>query len=187
MESPKLFMLMLGCTLPGRHTEQHDIFFTIADSVKQLKAEIMAFWPEAGQKIHIDAWREVNEVDGYQVSVVPKGTATTANARSLFFLNLGGYRPDEFDEPHYKMLVVAETQAEAIKQAKKTAFYKHATFAGATSHVDNKYGVDVDDMFEIADILAPELKSMFDLQIEAVEGLPQDEIHLGYFKLSNLD
>lgn len=186
MEFPKLFMLMLGCTLPGRHTEQHDIFFSIADSVDNLKPEILAFWPEAGQKIHIDAWREVNAVDGYQIRLVPKGTSTTTNTKSLFFMNLGGYRPDEFDEPHYKMLVVAEDQAEAIKQAKKTAFFKHATFPGATSHIDNKYGVDVDDMFEVSDILAPELKSRFDLQIEAAADLPEDEIHLGYLNLSKL-
>lgn len=47
----KLFMLLLGCKPPGRHTEQHDIFFGIAASLRDLVPEIQAFWPEL-QKIH---------------------------------------------------------------------------------------------------------------------------------------
>lgn len=34
MQPLKLFMLMLGCTPIGRNTEQHDVFFTIASSIK---------------------------------------------------------------------------------------------------------------------------------------------------------
>jgi len=30
MEKLKLFMALVGCTLQGRHVEQHDIFFGIA-------------------------------------------------------------------------------------------------------------------------------------------------------------
>lgn len=185
METPKLFMLMLGCKPAGRYTEQHDIFFSIGNSLIDLKEELFAFWPEAKEKLHVDAWREVTEVNGYSIQVVPKGTISDGT-QSLFFLNLGGYKPNEFDEPHYKMLVVAPDQAEAIRQAKDTAFYKHNSFTGATSHIDDKYGVDVDDAFEIVDILPEVLKSKFDLKIELVGELPKDEIHLGYLKMSKI-
>ena len=47
------------------------------------------------------------------------------------------------------MLSVGADKAAAIMQAKKTAFYKHTGFVGAPSHVDDKYGVDVDDLHEI--------------------------------------
>ncbi|WP_413667370.1 DUF1543 domain-containing protein [Mucilaginibacter sp. Mucisp86] len=70
MENLKLFMLMLGCKPPGRHVEQHDVFFGIAPSLGDLVPEIQAFWPEP-EKIHIDAWREVNAVDGYAVKITP--------------------------------------------------------------------------------------------------------------------
>lgn len=180
-------MLMLGCTPPPRRTEQHDMLFSIADSLKDLKQEILDFWPEAGDKIHVDAWREVTEVDGYQIQVVPKGTLNNQE-NSLFFMNLGGYKPDEFDEPHYKMLVVAPDKGTAIQQAKQTAFYKHAGFEGAVSHIDDKYGVDVDDSFEIVDVLSEDLKSRFDLKIDLIEGegKPKDKINLGYLMLSKI-
>lgn len=184
MESPKLFMLLLGCTPPGRHTEQHDVFFTVGNSLKDIKEEIMAFWPEANGKIHIDAWREVTEVDGYQVKVVDKNEQVTAD--KLFFLNLGGYKKGEFDELHYKMLAVADEKAIAIKQAKETAFYKHAGFEGATSHIDDKYGVDVDDVFEIEDILPARIKQDYRLHIRLAADLPKDEMYLGYLILSKL-
>jgi len=70
----KLFMLLLGCKPPGRHTEQHDVFFGIAANLRDLVPEIQAFWPEP-HNIHIDAWREVNNVDGYDVKIVPTNTA----------------------------------------------------------------------------------------------------------------
>lgn len=185
METPKLFMLMLGCKPENRRIEQHDMLFSLGTALKDLKPEILDFWPEAGEKIHVDAWREVNTVDGYRIEVVPVGTVK-AQQHKLFFMNLGGYRPNEFDEPHYKMLIVAPDMANAIHQAKQTAFYKHTGFAGANAHIDDKYGVDVDDAFEVVDVLPEALKRNYELKITAMEGLPDDEIHLGYFKLSRL-
>ena len=72
----------------------------------------------------------------------------------LFFLNLGGYKKGEFEEYHYKMLVACNNKGEAIKGAKQTVFYKHTGFAGAESHIDDKYGVDVDDVYQIEDHFA---------------------------------
>jgi hypothetical protein len=177
-------MLLLGCTPPGRYTEQHDVFFTIGNSLKDLKEEIVAFWPEANGKIHIDAWREVTEVDGYQIKVVSKEDKSTDD--KLFFLNLGGYKEGEFDEPHYKMLAIADEKAVAIKKAKETAFYKHSGFEGAVSHIDDKYGVDVDDVFEIEDILSAVIKQNYKLQISPGTNIPKDKMHLGYLILSKL-
>jgi len=58
------------------------------------------------------------------------------------------------------MIVAAGDKGEAVKQAKNTAFYKHTGFKGADSHIDKKYGVDVDDFFEIADI-SPQQSFLF--------------------------
>lgn len=178
-------MVLLGCTPTGRLTEQHDIFFGIANSLKELITEMQAFWPEANGKIHIDAWRTVNNVNGYQIEVVAKGDAQPKK-QALFFINLGGYKPNEFDEPHYKMLVVASEKSLAIKQAKETAFYKHTGFKAAVSHIDDKYGVDVDDVFEIIDILTAETKAKYALKISAATNLPEDEMNLGYLPLAKI-
>nr|WP_121269723.1 DUF1543 domain-containing protein [Pedobacter schmidteae] len=182
----KLFMILLGCKPPGRHTEQHDIFFAIGESIAAIKNEIIDFWPEANGKIHIDAWREVNMVEGHAVKVVPVAEAVTVNSNKLFFINLGGYKEGEFDELHYKMLIVAGSMAEASRQAKETAFYKHMGFAGAVSHIDDKYGVDVDDIYEIADVLPVSMKQKFRIQIDQSANATHDLLHLGYLPLSKV-
>ncbi len=178
---------MLGCRPEGRNTEQHDMFFGIGEQVKDLVPAIKAFWPEAKGNIHVDGWREVTQVDGYRITVLPKEEASAESGiDKLFFLNLGGYKPGEFDEFHYKMLAVAQEQAGAVKQAKQTAFYKHTGFKGATSHIDDKFGVDVDELHEVKDILTAEAKQRYRLEIKANESAQEDELHLGYFQLHKL-
>ena len=186
MEEYKLFMLLLGCRPSGRNTEQHDIYFGIAKSLKDLIPDINSFWKASGN-IHIDAWRVVNNVDGYQISVTEK-TTNEPQENKLFFINLGGYKENEFEEFHYKILTVSKNTNEAIAAAKKTTFYHHTGFGKlATSHIDDKYGIDVDDIFEIKDILTLRDKMKFSVSIfKADNELPEDVLNMGYFKLSNL-
>ena len=185
----KLFMLLLGCKPSGRNTEQHDIFFGIAHNLKELIPAIIASWPEAHKKIHIDAWREVHFVDGHEIRVMEKmhaGKKFPNSTIKLFFINLGGYKKNEFEEFHYKILTACENKSAAIAASKKSAFYKHTGFKGATSHIDDKYGVDVDDIFEIEDILAPAFKENYALQLTPSPGCVEDPIHLGYLRLEKL-
>ncbi len=155
--------------------------------MKDLIPQVIAFWPETNGKLHFDGWREVTNVDGHNIHIVPK-ESTEKSAAKLFFINLGGYKPNEFEEYHYKMIVAATEKAEAINRSKKTAFYKHVTFEDADSHIDDKYGVDVDDMYQIEDILNEETKSQYKIIVTPSDAaLPEDEIHLGYFKLSRFE
>jgi hypothetical protein len=182
---PKLFMLLIGCTPPGRHIEQHDIFFGIADHIGDLIPDAIEFWPEAQGEIHIDAWREVRLVNGYEIKVTD---IPVHNTVQLFFINLGGYKQDEFEEFHYKMIVAASDKGEAVRISKQTAFYKHTGFKGANSHIDDKYGIDVDDIHTIRDILPKSGKNKFYISIQsATADLEVDEIHLGYFRVDNVD
>ncbi len=183
----KLFLLILGCKPKGRNTEQHDSFFGIGNSLPDLIPQIKECWPGAGT-IHIDSWREVTAVDGFSIKVELKKETTKDLENKLFFLNLGGYKPADMEEYHYKLLSVANTKSVAIQAAKKTAFYLHTGFKGATSHIDDKYGVDVDDVHEIADILPPGIKSSYSLVIEkSNSALPEDELHIGYVTLHSLE
>jgi len=183
----KLYMIMLGCTPEGRFTEQHDIFFGIGSSLKELVPHMKSFWPEAKGKIHIDAWREVTVVDDFLIEIIPKKNAITASSEQLFFINLGGYKENEFEEYHYKIITVAETMAEASKKAKTTSFFKHCGFKGATSHIDDKFGVDVDDIFNVKEILAETFKNQFTIAITKPEvALPEDVLHIGYLKLDKI-
>jgi len=178
-------MLLLGATVPGRYTEQHDIFFAIGTALRELVPAINQFWPPPA-RVHIDAWREVTLVDGYKIEVIAKENAGEDAAPRLFFINLGGYKKDEFDEFHYKMLTVADDKGKAIQQSKQTAFYKHTGFEGANSHVDDKYGIDVDDIYAIEDVLPLELKEKYSIRVSPTEVSDSDVIQLGYFKLDKL-
>jgi len=189
MLQPKLYMILMGCKPKGRHTEQNDIFFGIAQSLKELIPDMEAFWPGSG-KLHIDAWREVTRVENYLVSVIEKSptkeSGKSQSNQKLFFINLGGYKKKEFEEYHYKMLAVGTEKTEAIQLAKQTAFYKHTGFKGADSHIDDKYGIDVDDIYQIEDILSKQLKKKYTLQLLLTDSDEEDEWHLGYTKFSSL-
>jgi hypothetical protein len=181
-------MLLLGCKPPGRITEQHDIFFGIAPRLRDLADDITAFWPDAGT-IHIDAWREVTVVDGYYINITNRyDLRQEPGTPRLFFINLGGYKPGEFEEYHYKLLSVGTNKGAAIAAAKETAFYKHTGFKGADSHVDDKYGLDVDDLYEIADILPAGLTEQYSINIVPGNDMATaaDEWHLGYLKMERL-
>jgi hypothetical protein len=182
----KLYMVLLGCKPEGRHTEQHDVFFGIAPALKDLIPAFKSFWPEAKGKIHVDGWREVNYANGYQVVITPKAEKTQEPTGELYFINLGGYKKGEFEEFHYKLVIAADELSKALKIAKDTAFFKHTHFEGANAHVDDKYGIDVDDIYTIEEILAHPFKNNYSIQLTPVTEAEEDPLNLGYFKLENL-
>lgn len=186
IKAPKLFMVLLGSKAPNRNVEQHDYFFGIASSIKELIPEMKAFWPEAGKSIHVDGWREVTKVDGFEINVVERNALLNTSDQKLFFINLGGYQANKLEEQHYTVLTVKAERALAIHHAKKTVFFKKNFIPGANSHIDEKYGVDVDDVHKIDDLLTKETTEKYSIVIKPNTDLVEDEIHLGYFKLDKL-
>ncbi|QQL50312.1 DUF1543 domain-containing protein [Mucilaginibacter ginkgonis] len=183
----KLFMVLLGSKAPERNVEQHDYFFGIAACLKDLVEDFKAFWPESGNSLHIDGWREVTYVDGHSVEIAPKSDTPITAGKRLFFINLGGYTSGKLEEQHYIMLTVQDDRIPAVKDALKTAFYKTNSVKGAHSHIDEKYGVDVDDVYRIEDILSPKFKQEFDIILRETEDGVEDIIHLGYFKMKQVE
>ncbi len=185
----KLFLILLGSKAPNRNVEQHDYFFGIATALPQLIEEIKAFWPEAGEGIHVDGWREVTQVDGFEIKVVLNTPAKYQSDNTLFFINLGGYQQGKLEEQHYTVLTVQKHPTAAIDHAKKTIFYKINTLKsvkGASSHIDEKYGVDVDEIYRVEDILTEGQKKKYRIEIIPAERVKHDLIHLGYLKLNKL-
>lgn len=179
---------MLGCRPPGRRTEQHDVFAGIAADLKELVPHIQASWPEAG-KIHLDAWREVNWVDGYRVEIrarTPEVVLPETNLK-LWFVNLGGYQPGVFEEFHQKLLVVAASQAEAVQQAKQHPFFKafHLPPQGA-AHIDDKWLLEADEVELLESLLPEQMQAQWRLALIPDPAHLPDELHIGYFKLTTL-
>lgn len=185
----KLYMLLLGSKAPGRHVEQHDYFFGIAYELKDMVPALKAFWRGTSANLHIDGWREVSHVDGYSIKVVLKNDAPDIPTGKLFFVNLGGYQQGKLEEQHYVVLTVQTDRGQAIQEAKRSVFFKTNTIKGvkgANAHIDDKFGIDVDDIYNIEDMLTAEQKEKYHILITPQAGLPEDEVHLGYFRLDKL-
>lgn len=184
-----LFMVQLGGRPKGRLIEQHDVFFGVANEVSELIAEINIHWPEVKNKWHVDSYRAVTTVDNYAVKLIESTEPIDNDDLKLFFINLGGYQEGSFEEFHYKLLIVANSQAEAIKQAKQSEFYKTFTFKdngssfNAASHIDDKFEVDIDDIYNVNDLL-----STVRISIEPVDTTKaiEDKEYVGYLSIKNL-
>ena len=214
----KLFMLKIGARPQGRLIEQHDVMFVIANSLSEIIPVVNQHWPEVKNNWHLDAWREVKRVGDYQILLstdslskdgLSKDNALADNIfaddrvdnkldsqdKQLYFVNLGGYLPGQFEEFHYKTLVVAETLGKATAQVKKTAFYQDYTFDNvdtaksgvATSHVDDKQQLDLDDIHCVADLLPNDVALTIQPLTEPEKNqLPDDALHIGYLSLKQI-
>lgn len=181
----KLFYIILGATPEGRNIEQHDVFFGIAEQLRDLVPAMKNFWLEAKGKIHLDAYQEVKFVDGYEIKIVEKTQRLSEN--QLFFINLGGYKPGHFVEFHEQHLMVGTSMGEVVKRVKQTDFYKTMGFENAVSHIDDKHGVDIDDIFNVNDILPKEMKDKYSILLEkSDEEHQENQIAVGYFKIDKL-
>ena len=162
---PKLFMIKIGGRPPGRLIEQHDMYFGVGEHISDFIDAINDHWPEVKNKWHLDAYRQVTVVNQYQINWqptkkhAPQVIAEENDKLKLYFINLGGYIAGEFEEYHHKLLLVAPTQADAIRQAKKSVFYQQYSFRdkgspfNAAAHIDDKQQVDVDEIYDVNDLL----------------------------------
>ena len=189
-----LFMVQLGGRPKGRLIEQHDIFFGIANQVSELVDDINQHWPEVKNKWHIDSYRAISKVDNYAIKLVESSSPVeSTNGLKLFFINLGGYQRGSFEEFHYKLLIVAATQADAIKQAKQSEFYKAFTYKdkdspfNAASHIDDKFELDIDDIYNVNDLISNVqllIEPMANDSHELVNA--DDKEYVGYLSIKNL-
>ena len=209
----KLFMLKIGARPQGRLIEQHDVMFVIANSLSETIESVNQHWPAVKNNWHLDAWREVKRVGDYQILLSKESLSKDglskdkaladdrvdnkldSQGKQLYFVNLGGYLPGQFEEFHYKTLVVAETLGKATAQVKKTALDQDYTFdnvdtansGGATSHVDDKHQLDLDDIHCVADLLPKDVAlTIQPLTEDEKNQLPDDALHIGYLSLKQI-
>ncbi|WP_394123512.1 DUF1543 domain-containing protein [Psychrobacter nivimaris] len=188
-----LYMVQLGGRPKGRLIEQHDIFFGAAYQVSGLIADINEHWPEVKNKWHIDSYRAITKVGSYAIKLIESSEQLkAATDLKLFFINLGGYQQGSFEEFHYKLLIVASSKADAIKQAKKSDFYKQFTFKDETSsfntasHIDDKFAVDIDDIYNVNDLIS-NVQLLIELVVDS-DGvhIKEDKEYVGYLSIKNL-
>lgn len=187
---PALFMIKIGGRPKNRLIEQHDMYFGVGETIGDFIGAINEHWPEVKNTWHLDAYRKVTAVNGHQITWQPTkdGSKPLDSELKLFFINLGGYLAGDFEEYHHKLLIVAASQAEAIKQAKQSEFYKKFSFENpeapfnAASHIDDKQQVDVDEIYDVNDLLTKGRLSIAPFQ----ENLNDDPAFIGYLSLKKL-
>jgi hypothetical protein len=53
------------------------------------------------------------------IEIIAKEAVENADLNHLFFINLGGYKENEFEEYHYKILTVAQSMGLASKRPRR--------------------------------------------------------------------
>lgn len=113
----KLFAIYIGGEHPQAHIEVHDMRFVVAPTIKDTYEKLRADWWGTPGTLHVDCWAEIDQADGYDVSLQPE---PSKRREKLWFVNLGGYDQRDFAEQHRNLFVVAATMTEAKTRALET-------------------------------------------------------------------
>lgn len=114
MERLRLFAVYVGGIISGAHVELHDMRFVVAARIEDAYDDLRAQWWGDPKSLHLDAWGPLEWADGCKVTV---SDAPSADARRLYFVNLGGYDPAQFTELHENCFIVADDARAAKARA----------------------------------------------------------------------
>lgn len=130
----KLYMFYLGGNAGRSNIEVHDIQFAAVERPEEAWPRLREAWFGDPDKLHLDGYAIVDWADGYDVVLSPEPAAGDLR---LFFVNVGGYRPDSLAELHEFDFFVAADAARAKARA------LDALLDGADQkHKDNLKDVD---------------------------------------------
>ena len=137
-------------------------------------------------KVHIDAWMQVEYVDGYKVSISRKADNNGESKMKLYFINLGGYKENEFEEYHKKLFVVASTVSEALEKVMSLDFMKDYSPASlgiaGSAHLDDQYKID----FEADDIVcvSEAIDRDYAILLEKTDVVAGNKMTVGYTQIN---
>jgi hypothetical protein len=110
----KLFMFYVGGSCGNSNVELHDLRFSIGETPQDCHDDPRRQWGDA-ESLHLDCWGAVEQADGFDVELTRE--IAPGSTDRLFFVNLGGYDPREFNELHKNILLVAEDAIAAKAKA----------------------------------------------------------------------
>ena len=80
-----------------------------------------------------------------------------------------------------------DAMLDLVKALTTADFYKSMTFKNAVSHIDDKFGVDIDDLIKVDDILPSSMKEKYSILLKRSEAEVQENaMHIGYLKISKI-
>lgn len=166
--APTLFLVVLGGRIAGAQIELHDVRFVAGTSIDDTLPALRRQWFGARKGLHLDSWMAVRFVDGYRVELRPE---PFAGPERLWFVNMGGYDPQQLAELHAFGLFVATSP-----QAAKAAARRRLLPEVLERHKDDLHGVEtaltdgVDDCLEVQLSIAADPAEPADSAAKAAAG-----------------
>ena len=138
----KLFSVFLGGRAYKCNTELHDVVFTLGEKIEDTYIDLLRKWFGLSDRLHIDSWVDLNIVEGYKISLSKEKKRSNKN---LYFVNLGAYEKNRFEELHESRFMVDINKVNVKKRAKEELLVGKEQV-----HLDDLY--DVDDCIEIKEV-----------------------------------
>lgn len=113
----KLFVFYIGGDTATSLVELHDVRFAVGKKLEDAYPALKASWWGRPESLHLDCWGELTSADGHNISL--KAEPPPADQEKLWFVNLGGYDPEQFTELHKNVFVVAPNESKAKVRALK--------------------------------------------------------------------
>ena len=135
----KLFSVFLGGRAYKCNTELHDVVFTLGEKIEDTYSDLLQKWFGLPDRLHIDSWVDLNIVEGYKISLSKE---KKKSKKKLYFVNLGAYEKNRFEELHESKFMVDINKINVKKRAKELLL-----IGKEQVHLDDLY--DVDDCIEI--------------------------------------
>ena len=135
----KLFSVFLGGRADKCNTELHDVVFTLGEKIEDTYTDLLRKWFGVPDRLHIDSWVNLSIVEGYKISISKEKKKSD---EKLYFVNLGAYEKNRFEELHESKFMVDVNKINVKKRAKELLLVGKEQV-----HLDDLY--DVDDCIEI--------------------------------------
>ena len=122
-----LFLVVLGGRADKANVELHDVRWVVGSKIEDTYDALRRDWFGEVEGLHIDSYKKIKYIDGYDVKLSNFETNKIKNKQlinkmnpkvNLWFVNIGGYRPNCMQEKHEFGLVVASSKLEAKNIAK---------------------------------------------------------------------
>ena len=163
----KLFSVFLGGRAKKCNTELHDVVFTCGETIKDTYYDLLDKWFGFPDRLHIDSWVEISIIDGYKVTLKQE---KSQSLNKLYFINLGAYDSNKFEELHESKFMVGVEENTIKNKAKKSLLVgMHQV------HTDDLY--DVDDCIEIIKV------SNLYVHLEKTDKVEKLKFNNGYFPI----
>ena len=163
----KLFAVFLGGRADKCNIELHDVVFTCAKDIQSSYTDLLDKWFGNPKRLHIDSWIELKYIDGYKIQL---SKSKPILKEKLYFINLGGYDKNKFEELHESKFLVGPNRIDIKKRAKKSLLLGYDQV-----HTDDLY--DVDDCIEIDKV------SGYYIHLTKTDILPKLNFNNGYLPI----